>query len=142
ARGRAAVALRGRRTAGVGRRGSAAGVPLRPRRREGARADRGARSGVDHRDRARGRRRDPRAGLRADALLRGVLGVRVPDCVPGGGEVTFFGAMEAPPHLLERPPGMQIALAIGGPAALRAISGIPAADSYVAYTALPLLRTA
>ena len=47
--------------------------------------------------------------------------------------------MEAPPHLLERPPGMQIALAIGGPVVLGAICGILVGVSEVAYTALSLL---
>ena len=47
--------------------------------------------------------------------------------------------MEAPPHLLERPPGMQIALAVGGPVVLGAICGILVGVSEVAYTALSLL---
>ena len=50
-------------------------VPV-PRVRRGPR--------LDHRDRARGRRRHPRPGLRADAELRGVLDVRLPDRLPGG----------------------------------------------------------
>ena len=61
ARGRPALALRGRRPRGVAARRVAAVLPLRPRRREGAGADRGHRPGLDRRDRGRGRRRHPRA---------------------------------------------------------------------------------
>ena len=83
ARRRAALPLRGRRARGVGARGRPAGLLLRARRREGAGAAgrRGPR--LDHRDGLRGRRRDPLAGLRADAELRGVLDVRLPDRVSG-----------------------------------------------------------
>ena len=48
---------------------------------------RGRSRGVDPRGRARGRRGDPLAGVRADAVVRGVLGVRLPAGVPGGGAV-------------------------------------------------------
>ena len=53
-------------------------VPVRARRH---------RSRLDHRDGHGGRRRHPLPGLRADAVLRGVLDVRLPDRLPGGGEV-------------------------------------------------------
>ena len=46
---------------------------------------RGGRSlGVDPRGGVRGRRGDPVAGVRADAVVRGVLDVRLPAGVPGG----------------------------------------------------------
>ena len=51
-------------------------VPVRPRR---------GRPRVDHRHRARGRRGNPLAGLRADAVLRGLLVLRLPHHLPGGG---------------------------------------------------------
>ena len=65
-----------------------AGLPLRARRREGARAELGDRRELDRRHGRRGRRRDPRPGLRADAVLYGLLDVRLPDRVPGGGAMT------------------------------------------------------
>ena len=40
---------------------------------------------LDRRHRQRGRRRHPRPGLRADAVLRGLLDVRLPDRLPGRG---------------------------------------------------------
>ena len=82
ARRRAALPVCGRRARGVGARGRPAGLLLRARRREGAGAAGGGGPRLDHRDRLRGRRRDPLAGLRADAELRGVLDVRLPDRVP------------------------------------------------------------
>jgi hypothetical protein len=45
----------------------------------------------------------------------------------------------APPLLLERSPGAQIALAVGVPAALGAIAGVLVGVNEVAYTALGLL---
>ena len=74
-----ALAVRDRRARGVGARGRPAGVLLRARRRQGPgpALRRGPR--LDHRDRARGRRRDPRPGLRADAELRRLLDVRLSD---------------------------------------------------------------
>ena len=87
ARGRPALALRRRRARVVAARGRAPGLLLRARRREGpGRAVRGG-PRLDHRHGARGRRRDPRPGLRADAVVVGVLDVRLPDRVPGGREV-------------------------------------------------------
>ena len=87
ARGRPALALRGRRARVVAARGRPPGLLLRARRREGpGRALRGG-PRLDHRDGARGRRRDPGPGLRADPVVRRVLDVRLPDRVPGGGAV-------------------------------------------------------
>ena len=40
------------------------------------------------RHRARGRRRDPRAGVRADAFALGLRDLRLPDRVSGGGGVS------------------------------------------------------
>ena len=60
ARGRPALALRGRRARGVGPRLLAPVLPLRARRREGPAAGRGGRPRLDRRDRLRGRRRHPR----------------------------------------------------------------------------------
>ena len=42
---------------------------------------------LDHGDRADGRRGHPRPGLRADAVVRGLLDVRLPDRLSGGGAV-------------------------------------------------------
>ena len=98
ARGRPALAVRGRRARVVAARGRPAGLLLRARRREGAgRALRGG-PRLDHRHRARGRRRDPGPGLRADPVLRGLLDVRLPDRLPGG------GALSAPPPDRARQP--------------------------------------
>ena len=83
ARGHPAVAVRDRRARGVGARGRPAVLLLRARRRQGAGAAQRRGSRLDHRHRARGRRRHPRPGLRADAELRGVLDVRLPDRLPG-----------------------------------------------------------
>ena len=85
ARGRPALAVRGRRARVVAARGRPAGLLLRARRREGAgRALRGG-PRLDHRDRARGRRRaSSRQGFEPTPSLRGVLDVRLPDRLPGG----------------------------------------------------------
>ncbi len=84
-RGRAAVAVRGGRAGGVEPGGVAAGLLLRARRREGERrlGGRGP-VGVDPRGGHRGRRGDPLAGVRADAVVCRVLDVRLPAGVPGG----------------------------------------------------------
>ena len=87
ARGRPALALRRRRARVVAARGRPAGLLLRARRREGARRALRGRPRLDHRHRLRGRRRDPRPGLRADAVVVGVLDVRLPDRLPGGREM-------------------------------------------------------
>ena len=87
ARGRPALALRGRRARVVAARGRPPGLLLRARRREGP--GRALRRGprLDHRHGVHGRRRDPRAGLRADAVVVGVLDVRLPDRLPGSREI-------------------------------------------------------
>src|SRR5205807_6600761 len=61
---------------------------LRARQREGVGPARGGRCRLAARHRARGGGRDPGAGIRTDALLRGLLGVRLPDRVPGGRALT------------------------------------------------------
>ena len=88
ARGRPALAVRRRRARVVAARRRPAGLLLRARRPEGPR--RALRRGprLDHRDRPRGRRGDPGAGLRADAVVRGVLDVRLPHRVPRGRAVS------------------------------------------------------
>ena len=138
ARGRPALALRGRRARVVAARGRPPGLLLRARRREGA--GRAHRRGprLDHRHRARGRRRHPRPGLRADAVVVGVLDVRLPDRLPGGGEVAeprlarrhgqrAGGGRE--PHVLAglRDPGATVGLHPDG--AGHAARGRPAAHS-------------
>ena len=55
---------------------------LRPRRREGRGPDQARRRRAGRADRARGRRRDPRPGLRAPALTRGLQLVRLPADLP------------------------------------------------------------
>ncbi len=84
ARRRAALPVRGRRARGVAARGGPAGVLLRARRRQGAGAALRGGPRLDHGDGLRGGRRHPRPGLRADAQLRRLLDVRLPDRVPGG----------------------------------------------------------
>ena len=83
ARRRPARALRGRRARGLAARGDRAHLLLRARRRARAARRRRRRARLDRGAVARGRRRDPRAGLRADALARGLRDVRVPDRLPG-----------------------------------------------------------
>ena len=85
ARGRPALALRGRRARGVaarGRRSRPTTTCSTTRRCRSSATE--ERPRLDHRDRARGRRGDPGAGLRADAVVRGVLDLRLPDRLPGG----------------------------------------------------------
>ena len=88
ARGRPALALRGRRARILGARGRVAVLLLRARRREGARRALRAGPRLDHRDRQHGRRGHPVAGLRADPVVVGVLDVRLPDRVSGGRAVS------------------------------------------------------
>ena len=91
-RRRAAVAVRGRRPRGVEPRRLPAGLLLRARRPEGrgpgrpagpVRLDPGGGDG--------GRRRDHVAGVRADAVVRRLLDVRLPPGVPGGRGVAAVG---------------------------------------------------
>src|SRR5439155_18684689 len=92
ARGRAAVAVPDGRPRGLGDRYSRAELLLRARQPQGAgRAlGGGARAGARHG--RRDRRRDPGPPLRAEAVVRALLLLRLPDRVPGGREVAAAGA--------------------------------------------------
>ena len=91
-RGRAALALRGGRARGLeleaarGRPTTTCSTTRRsPSRRRGRPREWIARGGD------RGRRGDPLAGVRADAVVRGVLDLRLPAGVPGGRALTRRG---------------------------------------------------
>ena len=71
-----------RRPRGLGHRGRARQLLLRPRRREGRGADQARRRRAGRADRARGRRGDPRPGLRAAPLAGGLQLVRLPADLP------------------------------------------------------------
>ena len=91
-RGRAALAVRGRRARVVAARCRPAGLLLRARRREGAGRALLRGSGLDHRDRADRGRGDSGPGVRADAVVGGLLDVRLPDRLPRGGTLAHFTA--------------------------------------------------
>ncbi len=80
---RPALALCDRRARGLEAAVLARRLLLRARRRQGAGAVRRARRGVGHRDGHDRRRRDPRASVRADAVARRLLDLRLPDRLPG-----------------------------------------------------------
>jgi hypothetical protein len=94
ARRRPAQRLRDGRARGVGLRGVAAVLLLRARRREGPAAAGRGRPGVGRGDGVHRRRGDPRSGLRAHALLVGLLVLRLPDRLPGR---RALSARPAPP---------------------------------------------
>ncbi len=106
-RRRPALAVRRRRARGVAAGGLAPGLLLPARRPEGGGARRRGRPGrVGARGGDRGRRGDPVPGVRADAVVRGLLDVRLPAGVPGGRALSTAPALLG--DSLHKPPVLMI----------------------------------
>src|SRR5439155_18931603 len=111
-RRRAAVTVCAGRARSLAARLLTPGLLLRARRPQGPRAEERAGGGVGEGHRARGRRGHPCAGVRADAIPRRLLDLRLPDRLPGRGGLA--PRLEARPLLALAPALAQEALEFAG----------------------------
>ena len=97
---------------------------VRVGRPEGPAARRRQRRRVDRRDRPRGRRRHPRPGLRADAVICGLLDLRLPHRLPGGGALALAEeAVSRPSRRKAKRASAPTAIQGPGPAAACVVCG-------------------